>query len=223
MHSPGLTLWRLSQGGERCLGPSCNEDGLFLGRTPLLELDNNQFAVRDPRELERVMSAAYGYNVALESRMGGLRAVAKALNAGDLCRATIAAVMLRLPDLASYPARQKLETEDRLIKAERALWTKVVPPFDPRKHPRWPPGQSQGGRFRPANDDTANQTNAVEQPGPGHNNGPPLEDPPEIPPNPPANPKARNALLRKLAQWLLRVAPFVVKDPKGWFCSQPEK
>jgi len=67
MHSPGLTLWRLSQSGERCLGPSCNEDGLFVGRTPLLEREGNTFVVRDQRDFERMMSAAYGCNVALES------------------------------------------------------------------------------------------------------------------------------------------------------------
>lgn len=153
MHSPKVTFWRLSQSGELCLGPSCDEEGLFLGRTPLLERAGNQFVVRDQRELERVMSAGYGCDVALESRMGGFRAVTKALNAGDLCRATIAAVMLRLPDLPSYAARQKLETEDWLVKVERGLWGKIIPPFDPQKHPRWPHGQSDGGRFRPVNDD----------------------------------------------------------------------
>jgi len=205
----------LSQSDELCLGPCCNEGGLFLGRTPLLEREDNQFIVRDQGEIERVMSAGYGCDVALESRMGGLRAVAKALNAGDLCRATIAAVMLQLPDLPSYAARQKLETEDWLVKAQRAAWAKIAPPFDSEKHPRWPRGQWDGGRFRPVNDDTAHQSEAIEQPpGLGHNNGPPLEDPPEIPPEPPANPKARNALLRKLAQWLQRVGPLVVKNAR---------
>src|SRR5579872_174459 len=153
MNSPGLTLWRLSQGGEQCLGPSCNEDGLFLGRTPLLQREGDTFVVRDRRELERVMSVAYGCDVALESRMGGFSAVAKALNASDLCRATIAAVMLRLPDLPGYAAREKLEAEDWLAKTERAEWAKIVPLFNPEKHPRWPPGQTDGGRFRPINDD----------------------------------------------------------------------
>ncbi len=161
MHSPGLTVWRLSQGGERCLGPFCDADGLFLGRTPLLERAGDRFVVRDRRELERVMSAAYGCNVALESRMGGLRAVAKALNAGDLCRATIAAVMLQIPDLPGYAARRQLEAEDRLVKAERAAWAKMAAPFDPEEHPRWPSGQSDGGRFRPVNDGTESQTAAT--------------------------------------------------------------
>jgi hypothetical protein len=81
MHSPGLTLWRLSQSGERCLGPSCNEGGFFLGRTPLLECESGTFVVRDRREIECLMSAAYGGDVALDSRMS---ANAKEFNDGRL-------------------------------------------------------------------------------------------------------------------------------------------
>jgi hypothetical protein len=33
----GHHVWRLSKGGDQSLGLSCSSDGLFLGRTPLIE------------------------------------------------------------------------------------------------------------------------------------------------------------------------------------------
>ncbi len=59
MH-PGLTTWRLSKGGEDSIGLSCTKDGIFLGRTPLLEKAGGQYRVRGQRDLERLLAAAYG-------------------------------------------------------------------------------------------------------------------------------------------------------------------
>jgi hypothetical protein len=52
----------------------------------------------------------------IEPLMPGLTAVAKALDANDLLLARIAAVHLKMPDLADGFARQAMEAEDRLIK-----------------------------------------------------------------------------------------------------------
>lgn len=186
MISPALTVWRLSEGGETSLGLSCTKDGLFLGRTTLLDQEGGLYAVRSQQELERLLSAAYGFDVSLESRMGGLRTVAKAMSNDDLALATIAAVMLRLPDLPHAAARLALEAEDRLVKLEkRSSWAKIASPFDPDKHPRWPRGQSDGGEFRPAgggaNDNSSTQLISDTNPrGIGDNGGPPLEKPPEF-------------------------------------------
>jgi hypothetical protein len=45
---------------------------------------------------------------------------------------------------------------------------------------------------------------ANERPGTGHNQGPPLEEPPEIPPEEPATAQLRNAFLKAAARWLAK-------------------
>jgi hypothetical protein len=47
----GHHLWRLSVGGDRNLGLCCTEDGLFLGRTPLIERRGSTYVVRPPADL----------------------------------------------------------------------------------------------------------------------------------------------------------------------------
>ncbi len=59
--------------------------------------------------------------------MPRLGTVASALNANDPCLACIAAVHLRLPDLADRTARDDMEAEDCLIKSGD---------WNPTLHPR---------------------------------------------------------------------------------------
>jgi hypothetical protein len=56
----GHHLWRLSAGGDRNLGLCCSEDGLFLGRTPLIERCGKTYIVRLQADLERLFCRAYG-------------------------------------------------------------------------------------------------------------------------------------------------------------------
>lgn len=55
MLPPGLQLWRLSAGGDGNLGLCCDRDGLFLGRTPLIERRAGSYALRPPSDLERLL------------------------------------------------------------------------------------------------------------------------------------------------------------------------
>jgi hypothetical protein len=84
-----------------------------------------------------------------------------------------------------------------------------------KDQPRWPKGdpESRGGRFSPADaTSTLSAPNANKSPpdrgtsrrGIGHNGGPPLDDPPEIPMEEPPTAQLRNAIIRNVAQWLLR-------------------
>jgi hypothetical protein len=41
------------------LGLACTEDGLFLGRTPLIERHGQRFVVREEGEIERLLKRAY--------------------------------------------------------------------------------------------------------------------------------------------------------------------
>ena len=111
-------LWRLSEAGESNLGLACTEDGLVLGRTPLIERYAGRFIVRDRWEIARLLGRAYRTAFAVDRLMPGLATVASAMNANDPCLARIAAVHLRIPDMPSQAARGAMEAEDILIKIQ---------------------------------------------------------------------------------------------------------
>ena len=150
-----IRMWRLSEGGEDNLGLACTNEGLVLGRTPLIERRDHRFVVRDRGEIEALLSRAYRKNIAADRLMPGLAIVAAALNANDPCLARIAAVHLRIPDLPDRSARDGLEAEDILIKRANAVARDIhkASPDDP-KHPGWPKGTpgGLGGKFRPKTD-----------------------------------------------------------------------
>ena len=51
-----IWMWCLSEGGEDNLGPACTNEGLVLGRTPLIERRDRRFVVRDRAEIEALLS-----------------------------------------------------------------------------------------------------------------------------------------------------------------------
>jgi hypothetical protein len=110
-------VWHLSERTEATLGLACTGDGLFLGRTPLVERRDGHFVVRDQHVIERLLSRAYRADISADRLMPGLAIVASAFNANDPCLARIAAVHLRLPDLTSKAVRDDMEAEDVLIKS----------------------------------------------------------------------------------------------------------
>jgi hypothetical protein len=149
-----IRMWRLSEGGEDNLGLACTDEGLVLGRTPLIERRDHRFMVRDRAEIEVLLSRGYRKNIAAGRLMPGLVTVAAALDANDPCLARIAAVHLRIPDLPDRAARDELEAEDILIKcAAVARDVRKASPDDP-KHPGWLAGTpgGRGGEFRPKDD-----------------------------------------------------------------------
>jgi hypothetical protein len=148
-------IWRLSENsGDDNLGLACTEQGLVLGRTPLIEWRDGRFVVRERSELECLFSLAYGRAVTVQRLMPGLATVASALNANDQGLARIAAVHLRIPDLPDQAARDAIEAADVLLKYMRhgELTHEIhkASPDDP-KHPGWPAGTEggRGGQFRP--------------------------------------------------------------------------
>lgn len=109
--------WRLSEAGDDNLGLACTEQGLVLGRTPLIERRNGRFVARQRNELNHLLKRAYPDELSLDRLMAGLATVASALNANDPGLARIAAVHLRIPDLPDEAARDAMEAADILIKA----------------------------------------------------------------------------------------------------------
>ncbi len=110
-------IWRLSEAGENNLGLCCTEDGLALGRTPLIERRDGRFVVRERSEIERLLARACPNDSLAARILSGLATMASALNANDPCLARIAAVHLRIPDLPNQTARAAMEAEDLLIKS----------------------------------------------------------------------------------------------------------
>jgi hypothetical protein len=113
-------VWRLGEnGGDDNLGLACAEQGLVLGRTPLIERRDGRFVVRERNEIECLLSFAYRRDFVAERLMSGLATVAAALNANDQGLARIAAVHLQIPDLPDHAARDAMEAADVLIKYAR--------------------------------------------------------------------------------------------------------
>jgi hypothetical protein len=66
-------FWRLSESGPDNLGLACTDDGLVLGRTPLIERRGARFVVRDRGEIERLLKQAFPRHTGVGQLMRGLR------------------------------------------------------------------------------------------------------------------------------------------------------
>ncbi len=156
-------IWRLSEAAADNLGLACTDEGLVLGRTPLIWRRNGRYVVRERSEIARLLQRArrHHHQSAVDSLVTGLVTVASALNADDQCLARIAAVHLKIPDLPDADARHALEVEDALIQLAReprhadrhTSEIRKASPDDP-EHPGWPKGtpDGKGGEFRPKTD-----------------------------------------------------------------------
>jgi len=115
------------------LGLHCTSQGLTLAGAPLLRVTVTGFAPRSSEELNALLTAAYGGDRDASVLTSGLAVVARALNDGDLGRAMVAAVRLRLPELDAVGAGRVASCEEVLSKAYHAQ--------EPRDwHGRWTTG-----------------------------------------------------------------------------------
>ena len=116
----------------------CDADGLRVGGARLLDLVGASSDFRNWRplaqpEIDRVLTRAYDAGICADSKRRGLAVVAEALNQGDLARAQIAALLLRLPD----PVLSKLDLDAR--KEELAALREsglLAKDWDEAAHPR---------------------------------------------------------------------------------------
>jgi len=80
-------------------GLRCDRDGLFFAGIALLERDaEDQFRPIPATTIRKTLSSAYRTDGNWESRIRSVDVVAKALNNGDVARAMMAAVLMRLPE-----------------------------------------------------------------------------------------------------------------------------
>lgn len=110
---------------------------------------------RNHQQLSKQLSSDFGFPIHLSSKRGGLKAIANALNEGNVVRAQIATVLLAIPD---PPPRSKgVGSRSDVIKFIRDLhWSGIIK-WDPDEHPRWPAGaaDNQGGQFAPKGEEDA--------------------------------------------------------------------
>jgi hypothetical protein len=91
-------LFKLDQSPEG-RGLRCDAEGLFLGRDALLERDESgNFAACPIGELQKILRHAYGDDANWESCSRSVELVARALNKGNMARAMMTAVLMRLPN-----------------------------------------------------------------------------------------------------------------------------
>jgi hypothetical protein len=133
-------------------GIACCEEGLFVAGVALLEkaLERNAgWLPRPVSDLNREIAQQYGLPFDLSAKLDSLRAIARALDVGDLIYARLLTLHLRIPD----PPEDKSNVDELVVLARRFRANGLLKvAWDPTKHPRWPAGSpgSVGGEFAPA-------------------------------------------------------------------------
>lgn len=98
-------------------GVSCDENGPRIGPIRLLKRTEQGFEPRWVGELDFVLSAALNCPVQFANKIGGLTAVAHALEKGDMARAMLITQFMWLPSLPNEEALQRAVKADSLAKA----------------------------------------------------------------------------------------------------------
>jgi hypothetical protein len=103
-------------------------------------------------ELRRELAKCYGLPIEVGTRTSGLAAVAHALSCGEVARAQIIALHLRIPD-PSRVAKAARSADDWAEQARRLISSGLLKAgWDSTKHPRWAAGSpgGAGGEFAPS-------------------------------------------------------------------------
>ncbi len=109
---------------------------------PLLTRSGSgEWRPRPGEEIERALTEIYGVGIYAQRKTSGLAVVAEALNRGEVARAQVATLLLKLPDpgrvdAGGAPGLRKLAV---LIQAD---W--IAKDWDPSKHPRAGSGPNPG-------------------------------------------------------------------------------
>jgi hypothetical protein len=119
----------------------CTQSGVFVWPgVPLVERRGGTFVRMPDRDICNLVASLHGPSVVGSRLIPVLDAAARLLTAGSIEKANAAIAGLDLPPLSA--------TGRALLGSDL---TGVAPGFfAPEKHPRWPSGQPDGGRFKPA-------------------------------------------------------------------------
>jgi len=167
--------FRLSPAGSG-RGLSCDADGAFIDSIPLLARvrvgGRELWEARDSDELSQDLTSRFGLPIDIAAKDSGLKAIAKALSAGNVVHAQLVALHLQFPQPPEVT--KAAEAGGDLLKFILELHASglIKADWNPDLHPRWPAGapDSQGGQFAPKGGPAA---------GIGHNKGPALDPEPE--------------------------------------------
>jgi hypothetical protein len=153
-----FSLFKLASFGSRD-GVSCSADGAFIGSVALLKRANanggETWAPRDTNAISRDLSRSFGLLIDLSAKAPALKAIAVALNAGDIARAQMLALFLRFPDPAPIAKTKPSISEitkfvGRLIEGGFIKGDRASDKFGKFNPNHWPAGAPEGpGRFAP--------------------------------------------------------------------------
>jgi hypothetical protein len=124
--------------GLRPGGIECDANGLRVGGVALLARDaHGAWTTRDERDLDGEHSKRYGLPLDIGRKRGGVGAVAAALTKGELARAQIAALLLRLPDPPASASARFDALEKRRLAGDLAACGLLKADADwDERHPR---------------------------------------------------------------------------------------
>lgn len=130
-------MFKLADSRGSTEGLYCGRDGLFLGPCALIEHREGAYRVRPQEEVAVLLTAAYELvpDLDLEDCLARLPQIAEALEKGDLARAMIAGLHLRLGKISE-------DRVARLAGAEELLKYRFNPNQPPDWHGRW---STEGG------------------------------------------------------------------------------
>jgi hypothetical protein len=154
-----FSLFKLAPSGSRD-GVSCSADGAFIGSVALLKRVNangaESWTPRDANAISRDLSRSLGLPIDVSSKASCFKAIAVALNAGDIARAQTLTLFLRFPDAAPLTKAKPDRTElfrfvDLLIEGGFVKAVQSSGKFAKFNPNHWPAGapDSQGGEFAP--------------------------------------------------------------------------
>jgi len=138
-------------------GVSCNQNGLFVGETALLDerrdhLGRPEWRARSLADLNRDLSKRYGLPIDFSAKMPAVGAIARSLGRRDVVRAQIAALLLQIPDPPKLSKADPTSGELTALAHQLRESGLLKADWDPAKHPRWPAESpdSVGGQFAPS-------------------------------------------------------------------------
>ena len=132
-----LRPFRLARGPDKA-GLRCDAEGVSLGGVQLLRKTVVGFAPRSTLEIDVLTKAGYGAAFDTGKLARGLEVASRALNEGDLGRAMVATLHLRLPELGAAGAER--------LAAVDAVLAKYSPDQPRDWHGRWTSdGAGSGG------------------------------------------------------------------------------
>jgi hypothetical protein len=113
------------------IGLYCSEEGLALAGVTLLKIEDSEFMPRSEAELRQIFVAAFDgcLSADFDRYHASLKCIATALNQGDLPKAVIGSVLMKLPDIDTRGAG-RVRKLDIALKANFNF-------LEPRNHGEW--------------------------------------------------------------------------------------